>query len=95
MTTIKQASKILNIYPQTKTALTAWEKAMSMTSTPRSLKIAAQGIQYALGTGRLSGGVDIAIRQMKPYQGVKLLVKVEQNCGTIAEVPRFLNCNMS
>jgi hypothetical protein len=90
---LKQARQMFNIYPRSQKALTAWELA-NILSVPHEVKIAAQGIEWALKTGRLTGSVEIAIRQMSIYQTLKVLVDVVNNTETISEVPSWLNQNI-
>ncbi len=94
--TMKQAQKQFSLYPQTKKALTAWEidsiaDIAGILNVDHNVKQAAQGIMWAISTGRISGTTDIAIRQMSTYQTLKLLVDVVNNTNTQNEVPSYLN----
>lgn len=91
---LKQASQMLDIWPRTQMASTAWELADIRVSVPHEVRMAARGIEWALSTGRLIGSVEMAIRRMSTYQTLKVLVGVVNNCGTMSEVPRWLNQNI-
>ena len=92
--TIREASKQFNIYPRTRKALKAWDIAdIKRRYIDRRLVMTADGIKWAIGTGRLPGGVEIAIRQMSTYQTLRLLVDVANNINTMNDVPGYLNQN--
>jgi len=86
--TDRELAKMLRIGTNTKCALKAWDVALERHSTPQEVRTAAQGILWALATGRLGGTVHLWVtRELSSYQQVKLLNYVTQNAATVAEGP--------
>lgn len=54
-------------------------------------RIMAQGVQYALRSGRLSGSIDMYIRwSMLPQEVDALVLDVCKHCHAVYEIPHFI-----
>jgi len=94
MIKMREASQTLTIWPASKNARTAWQIAaddITRTRIDRRLVTAADGIEWAIQTSRLSGSVEMAFRKLTTYQTLQVLVSVANSVETMAEVPALLN----